>query len=484
MEEPRTGGHGAIRYDVAAKDGFDFMKPIGKPWRPTDDQGRELTAEEVEGLVAAIADEAFEERDDPSLDNPRIPAGYTYLGQFIDHDVTRDDRALGDTTSAPTNIRTPRLDLDSVYGGDPKRREEVRDPANPDMLRVGKGFGNEHEIDLPRTRQGDSFDNSKAAIPDKAIIGDSRNDENILVSQVHLSFIQFHNAMVRDGGMDYEQARHKTIVAYQHVVLHDFLRRICGDAFMDRMLGSPKERKFDYPGKRGLFMPLEFSVAAYRFGHSMVRPTYRLNKTLHETVGAPPIPIFTPDDARMPDGNLPLGSLFGGRRLPPLWTLQWDMFVEHKGSRPQMSRRIDTKLAPGLKDLPDFRRMDPEMPKSHRSLPFRNIMRGWFAKLPSGQDLCAAVGIKPISAATTPVNLWQYVLMEAEEQHGGVQLGDLGAHIVAETFIGLTENSTVSILGKERDEVPLARSFPEFLEVAGMPMTADHAAFKVPARSG
>lgn len=474
----KTEGHGAIRYKVQ-EDAFDFMVKDLAPWNPGGPEGRDLSEAEVRSLVAVVAKEAFEGRpDDPMMDNPRIPAGYTYLGQFIDHDITRDDRALHSTDEA-TNVRTPRLDLDSVYGGTPDRNKAVRDPDDPDRLKIGAGFG-EGEDDLPRQGTHDMpFDNAVAAVPNKAEIGDSRNDENILVSQVHLAFLKHHNALV-DKGLSYDEARRRTVIAYQHVVLHDFLKKVCGDAFMDEMLADPKKHKFNYPGDRALFMPKEFSVAAYRFGHTMVRPSYFLNDKLTGITQGNPIPIFAPDDApEGQPGNLPLGSLFGGRRLPPIWTLQWDLYVDVKDSqaRPQLSRKFDTLLAPGLMDLPGFR---PDADENDRSLPFRNIMRGFHARLPSGQTLCEAVGIQPVVLHNPNTNLWQYVLNEATEQARGEHLGELGAHIVAETFIGLIRNSTISILRDEtRDELPPAGyDFAQFLADAGMPMTAAHPLFQ------
>jgi hypothetical protein len=134
------------------------------------------------------------------------PSGFTYFGQFVDHDITRDENPLPATTfpiDQLRNARNAKLDLDSVYGPG-----SVRDLSNPDKMRTSPDGS-----DLPRTASG------------QALIADGRNDENMIIAQIHLAVLKFHNAMV-DRGMRFEDARRATINHYQWVVTHDFLPRV------------------------------------------------------------------------------------------------------------------------------------------------------------------------------------------------------------------------------------------------------------------
>ena len=135
----------------------------------------------------------------PAGNNDRIPAGFTYLGQFVDHDITLDLTSIGDKAADPDgieNFRTPALDLDAVYGLGPdgSRQLYARNPGanagkgpGPKFL-IGKtinvafgGVTGDHRNDLPRSPEG------------FALIGDHRNDENLVVAQTHLAFLKFHN---------------------------------------------------------------------------------------------------------------------------------------------------------------------------------------------------------------------------------------------------------------------------------------------------
>jgi len=182
--------------------------------------------------------EAMNDVDSSSTegDNEKVPAGYTYLGQFIDHDITFDTTALQEVLVDPLavrNFRTPRLDLDSVYGGGPETQRYLYQAVDKDLFLIGKtnsqpGGGDpsiptELPNDLPRA-------SSKLAI-----IGDPRNDENLIVAQMHLAFLKFHNKVVEGiknrtiqpvSSTDktvFEQARELVIWHYQWIVLNDFL---------------------------------------------------------------------------------------------------------------------------------------------------------------------------------------------------------------------------------------------------------------------
>ncbi|WP_217915501.1 peroxidase family protein [Miltoncostaea marina] len=433
------------------------------PFIPTDEQ------------ISAI-EEVMQEpaQFDPSLDNGEIPAGYTYLGQFIDHDLTFDTASSLERQNDPdalTNFRSPRFDLDSVYGRGP-----VDDPFLYDKGSGGAALligSNGREDDLPRNAQ------------DTALIGDPRNDENIFVSQLQLTMLKFHNAVLamvrgdasvkRGSETDFEAAQRIVRWHYQWIVVHDFLRRTVGQAMLDDVLDRsgpvPTVRRRFYDWRNGPFMPVEFSVAAYRFGHSQIRGRYQLN-TL---VG--PLPTFKAG----PVGVDPLGHFGGFRRLPAFWTIEWPRFfdVPFEGPEPpefdvQRTRLIDTRLAGPLRTLPD------EIGGNVPSLALRNLTRGARLLLPSGQDVAYRMGVRPVSEsdlglpAGGPAPLWYYILREAEVQAGGRHLGEVGGRIVAEVFLGLLEADPSSYLRNQPDWTPFLRSetpgdfaMPDLLRFAG-----------------
>lgn len=369
-------------------------------------------------------------------DNPDIPAGYTYLGQFIDHDLTFDPQSRLDRDNDPdalVDFRTPRFDLDSVYGSGPEDEpfQYERGSNGTRLLVETNGHGDD---DLPRNRD------------DVALIGDPRNDENTIVGQLHLLWLKFHNKVaaqvVADAGVAedrrFDETRRRVRWTYQRIVVDDYLPRICDPDTLARIWttdenGRPEiKTRFFRPVNRP-YMPVEFSGAAFRFGHSQVRASYDLSD--HVTAR----PIFLPrplDD--------PFQDLRGFRRLPPRWTIDWARFFPMVGSTPQPSRAIDSKLVPALFALPD----------SGGSLALRNLQRGQALGLPSGQDVARAIGVPRVYngaelAAPEPTPLWFYVLKESELAAKGRHLGPVGALIVAEVMLGLLRGDTQSFYARE-----------------------------------
>lgn len=424
--------------------------------------------------IAAAMTEGDQGRD-PELNNPDIPAGYTYLGQFIDHDLTFDPQSSLTRANDPdalTNFRSPRFDLDSLYGRGPADDPFLYDDQSaPDhRFLVGR---HDDEDDLPRNSQ------------DTALIGDPRNDENIFVSQLQLTMLKFHNKVVewvqahpeaRSGSEGtFEAAQRIVRWHYQWMVVHDFLRRTVGG----EMLASVFDETTWYPTvnlehyvvrSTEPYMPLEFSVAAYRFGHSQVRGAYKLN-TL---VG--PLPTFTPGGVN----EDPLGHFGGFRILPAFWTIEWGRFfeVDAAGSDArQQTRLIDTKLANPLAKLP------PEIGGDRPSLIDRNLTRGARLFLPSGQDVARAMGVTPLGDSDLelpgggPAPLWYYVLREARVQAEGRHLGEVGGRIVAEVFIGLLAKDPSSYLRLDPawkpflGEEPGRFDMPDLLSFAGHGLT-------------
>ncbi|HTJ76726.1 MAG TPA: heme peroxidase family protein [Acidimicrobiales bacterium] len=397
-------------------------------------------------------------------ENPDIPAGYTYLGQFVDHDITFDPTSVLQRRNDPdalVNYRTPRFDLDLIYGSGPNDQPFLYDQADPHKLLIGHNLDPAQEpVDLPRNAQG------------RALLGDPRNDVHIIISQLTLAFLHFHNAVVDhlrarkvpDADL-FAEAQRITRWHYQWVVTEDYLQRTVGPEVLRRVLpvdpaggGRRAELRY-YKWKNDPFMPVEFSAAAYRFGHSQVRSTYFLNEN------QPPKHILLP----MLDAD-PLDHLEGFRPLPKGWTIGWDLYFEIDGSQPQLSRRIDTKM------VGPFNRLPPALDAVGRSMAFVDMVRGRALGLPSGQDVAAAMKLSRSDLGLkgkTP--LWYYLLAEAEVDNGGVRLGPAGATIVAEVLVGLLAADPSSYLRAApawTPELPSAKpgtfTMGDLLRFAGM----------------
>ncbi len=368
-------------------------------------------------------------------ENPDIPAGYTYLGQFVDHDITFDPTSVLMRRNDPDAIvdyRTPRFDLDSIYGSGPDDQPFLYDRDDPAKLLIGhnRGRGEEPE-DLPRNAQG------------RALIGDPRNDVHVILSQLTLAVLRFHNAAVDLARSQhvaepevFAEAQRLTRWHYQWVVVEDFLARIAGPEVLRKALvvdpatGSRRADLRFYAWKNDPFMPVEFSAAAYRFGHSQIRATYVLNPKL------PPLHIMLPFD-----NADPLEHLTGFRPLPKGWRISWDLYFTIGGSTPQLSRRIDTKVTGPLGRLPSS--IDPEQ----RAMALLDMLRGRALGVPSGEAVAAAMGTARHDLGLrgqTP--LWYYLLREAEVDSGGLRLGPTGATIVAEVLVGLLAGDPSSFL--------------------------------------
>ena len=405
-----------------------------------------------------------------------IPAGYTYLGQFIDHDITLDRTPTLSTNdildpAQLENFRSPALDLDSVYGGGPKVNEKLYE-ADGKTLKVGMTTAVDNlpalPNDLPRT---DTV----------ADIGDHRNDENLVVAQTHLAFIKFHNKKVQQNpSLSFAQIKREVVLAYQAIVLTDFLPRVLDQNILNDVIKNG--RKW-YTDEFKACMPIEFSVAAYRMGHSLIRPEYEWNR------------IFNTDGPR---GIATLAQLFefsgvSGSRgendppfaglpsLPSNWVIDWRRFYDlpEQAAQKNFTRQLDANMALDLKTLPEFQAMNPPIPDELISLATRNLLRGRLLSLPSGQQAAAELGFTPLTAdqIRSGVNadqqqvlretgfdqktpLWYYILREAKFLADGQHLGPVGSTLVAETFVGLIENSPINVLEEAPD---LRFSMPELL---------------------
>ncbi|MDP9075042.1 MAG: heme peroxidase family protein [Actinomycetota bacterium] len=370
-------------------------------------------------------------------ENPDIPAGYTYLGQFIDHDITFDPTSMLGRQNDPDGLvdfRTPRFDLDSLYGSGVVDSPFLYDQDDPVKLLVGTNSDPQHEPqDLPRNQQG------------RALLADPRNDFHVIISQLTLAFIRFHNAVVdhlRDQFFPdtelFAEAQRLVRWHYQWIVIEDYLRSLVGSELVDQILvpdaatgGRAAKLRF-FRWQRNPFMPVEFSAAAFRFGHSQVRATYQLNADLD------PIHIMLP--TLYPN---PLEHLGGFRPLPRHWKIEWDMFFSVGGSQPQLSRRIDSKIVGPLGVL------TPTLDQKRHSIALLDLLRGKALGLPSGQAVACAMGTAAPDTQlglSGPAPLWYYLLKEAEVLADGRRLGPTGGRIVAEVLVGLLAADPSSFL--------------------------------------
>ena len=395
--------------------------------------------------------------------NPTMTAGFTFLGQFLDHDMTFDPTSSLARRQDPESIRNfriPALDLDSVYGGgpgvSPHLYDQSVDGGRTTMLveeitgSAAKTIDGHARFDVPRNSQS------------VALIADPRNDENLMVSQLQLALLRFHNAVVTDVKADlgtaytleevFAEAQRIVRWHYQWMIIHEFLPKTIGSSMTKKIL--TKGRKF-YDWRNDPFIPVEFSVAAYRFGHSQVRPSYRGN---FGTSATDPTQqffglVFKPGDPNPADPD----DLRGGCRAPRRF-LDWQTFFDFGDGRAKPNKMIDTTLSSILFHLMGQSTGSPD------SLATRNLLRNLTMKVPSGQSVAKAMKLPLLAKSDlsdlaaqdlderTP--LWFYVLREAQVKAGGEHLGPVGGRIVGELIIGLIEGDSQSFLSQDPTWTP------------------------------
>ena len=505
---------------------------------PIDDPAKVVA--DLKALGAAMVDAPPVTPEGNSI----VPPVYTYWGQFIDHDMTANtdrDSKVSDVTTPDLvpltpgfvtanlkNLRRPTLDLDSVYGNGPAfvdRHSKDAGFYDGPSFRIGKNTDapgipgvkippeGDLDRDLPRIGtlldagviKEDIFTEQQKSDPNfrtRAFIGDARNDENLIIAQLHLAFLKFHNAAVEQikahpqrfglwrglcqDAVVFERARQLTRWHYQWLVVNDWLRTIALSGIADKiLLGGPK-----HYGRRNheLFMPLEYSVAAFRFGHSMVRGAYDHNRNFGTNNGGPGVvaPIGTFDQLFLftgngftRDPNDPSKSIrnpfLGAPTLPFNWIIEWDRFTD-KGSADSthFARKMDTRLVPPLTQMVNEGTGSALQDEANkpirlllRFLAQRNLLRGYLLSIPTGQSVANAMGVAPLTESELRQNnadalnaalerggflqrtpLWYYVLKEAEVRANGNSLGELGSRIVCETIIGLLVNDRSSYLNQ------------------------------------
>jgi hypothetical protein len=456
--------------------------------------------DKIIGIIAHAVDQGPDTASDTPDDqeNPFVPAAYTYFGQFIDHDLTFDTRSTLQTitpglSSLPNDERTPRLDLDCLYGLGPNSAPFMYDEDGRLVTNPDKPF------DLPRSATRFTPDDPMSH---RAIIGDPRNDENSIVCQLQLAFIQFHNAMIAHfkqqgltGNTLFRAAQREVRFTYQKIVVTDFLKRVVQKAVYDPFVEDhaahgDRAYKLYRNGAMRDALPMEFTGAAYRFGHSGVRNAYRLNQGFQRLIfnGA--------DDAAE--------SLVGFGDLPESHKIDWGLFVTDrlppgtKGNNPsqvggqdvpadthrlQYAYKLDTTLVNPLLALPP--RIGGPGPLFN-SLAARNLKRGYNFSLPSGQDIAGVLGIakhpplkfgdellafkdmpgmpaEDAKALEAHTPLWLYTLAEGQaclakpdgsfatkvkdgktvidkDSDAGTQLGPVGGRIVLEVLFAILDD--------------------------------------------
>ena len=517
--------HGGGEQDVATIDrhktsNFDYLFDgiVADPNKhlPATDPATIVKA--LKGLGATMVDPPL----NPSIpeDNSPIPPIYTYWGQFIDHDMTANtDRnsAVSDITANNLkpldpgfvtknlkNLREPALNLDHVYGEGPFVH---KDPASGEFIPydgIKLKLGEEGPLpagaeiprfddlgrDLPR-RQG----NNDPELNGVALIGDARNDENLIVAQLHVAFLRFHNAVVdwvkknepklKSDEEVFQRARNLVEWSYQWLVVHDYLKTVTLDGIVDGVLKNLDNNLLRLK-KRGTYMPLEYSVAAFRFGHSMVRPQYDWNRNfgLHEGNVPGTFPFATVEllfrFTGKPEAEIRLNPLVAAgqppdgtfvTRLPGNWPAEWERMVDKKSpQRNRFARKIDTLIAPPLTVLFNEgtnNQLSEAINALLKQLAQRNLIRGYLLLLPTGQAVAAELRVPVLTRAElengssdqmkkaladggffdrTP--LWFYILKESEVRAKGSSLGEVGSRIVAETIIGQILNDPDSYLNQ------------------------------------
>ena len=532
-ELPPTPPHGAelrgmdlVVQSPTTEGRFGFMFKSQPPLAASDTLLDRLGATMEEQPAANPASSsAAKDENDALNENPNLllTSGFTFLGQFVDHDITFDTTTLDLQQSDPDatkNFRTPRYDLDAIYGLGPGANPQFYDPDDRDKFLIrsddyteitgklkrpdGVDETKTWDVlpdtvwDVPRTGDPENADDPPKGT---AIMADPRNDQTLIILQLHVAMQKFHNRLVEVLRMQgvprsavFESARRMARWHYQWIVTHQFLPAIVGSTMMGSIYqetskGAKVTLKYYKPTNPAgrSFIPVEFAVAAYRFGHSITRPRYTV-RDVYNTAGTTVlgsvsgVPLFQ----EAPSEN----NLNGHRDLLPVprLKLQWSKFFNETGkytARPV--RQFDASLADPLFKMPTT-----ALPDSNELglLSQRNLRRGRKMNLPSGQQVAKLMGVTPLTnaqlswnhripvhipivgnkvAVKTPPGeydeenqslkteladpgwkgeapLWFYILKEAELVGKGRTLGPVGGRIVAEVLVGLLQKDPNSYL--------------------------------------
>jgi Animal haem peroxidase len=369
-------------------------------------------------------------------DAPDTAAGWPFFGQFMAHDITADrsDLAHHAVGRDLLNFRTPRANLECLYGAGPVGNPFLYRRDDPAKFLLGRNDAGE-DADLPRNPEG------------IALVGDPRNDSHLFMAQLHVAMLRMHNDLVdrlRAEGVAahdvFERARRETSWHYQWVVIHDYLPRLVGGPLIDELLaGGPRFYRVDGSPR----IPLEFADGAFRYGHSQIRNDYVLNER-------------SARHRLFPD-------LLGFTSVPAARSVDWSLLFDVPGRSPaQRAKRIDGRLARSLIELPTALTGESAQ-QAYQSLAGRDLQRGHSYGLPSGEAVARAMGEEPLGVAEVGLGdfgwesetpLWFYVLREADVRGDGERLGPVGGRIVAEVLLGIIEADPESYRAAEPDWTP------------------------------
>jgi hypothetical protein len=364
--------------------------------------------------------------DDDAGSDADVPAVWPFFGQFIAHDITADRSPV--TAHADLeqlrNARVPKINLEGMYGVGPIGAPFLYRKDDPAKLLLSADGG-----DLPRNREG------------IALVGDPRNDVQLLTGQLTVAFIRLHNRLVdrlrADGVAEdelYAEARRAATWHYQHIVVREFLPGLIGEELTAELLADgPRFYRVDPADP---YLPFEFADAAYRYGHAQIRATYMVNPSFG------PVPLF-------PD-------LMGFGPVPPERAVDWQLLLA------QRAKRIDLRLPGPLIALPT--EVSGSAPGTdYASLATRDLQRGQAVGLASGEAIARRLGITPLTPEqaglrehgwTLETPLWLYVLREADVLHDGQRLGPVGGRIVGEVLVGLIAADPESFLAVHPEWTP------------------------------
>jgi hypothetical protein len=407
----------------------------------------------------------------------RIPSIYTYFSQFIDHDIAftktkktppdkSDSLVLSDANLTPLTdleidawVRNRRLSLatlESVYGQDFLLQKDLP-PRNGDRMVLGQvtqylnaTFGDDAEKDVPRLEMSKDVKTDRAAR-----IGDPRNDQTLMLSQLHVAFLRAHNNLVTQKHKTFDEAQTMLRQHYHWLILHDYLPTIADDDVVQSILKN--QDPIEYP-KDEVYLPLEFSAAAFRFGHGMIRDVYYINENFDLSAMdlTSLMMLVTLSNDLKPTLNA------GSPTLRADKVIDWNRFLP--GGK-NVANRIGTRLSDQIQPLRD--ECGKPVP-GEKLLAVQDLKRGYMFRLPTGQAIADLLGFHRLTpdeirdaakqtsqeqhdviagskflSERTP--LWFYVLAEATHA-GGSRLGPVGSFIVAKVLIELIRNSKDSIL--------------------------------------
>jgi hypothetical protein len=443
-------------FHESSPDRYSRLFPPAVP--PSDS---DAYCEVLTGLGKAMIDDGTRVSDErPEI---LLDAGYTYFGQLLSHDLTKDVSSIDEVWQKEPeelqNLQTPKLDLRVLYGAGPADSPELYEDDGV-RLKLGSQNATRGSFDICVSRSGDR------------LLADDRGAENMVLRQMIAVFARLHNFAVeqlrprfRHQRSLFRKAQSQTRRQFQYLVLHDYLQSV-----MDKQV----YKKIFIEGDADLewesfSIPVEFSTAAMRFGHAMVRPNYLFNfgkeMFLQELLGK------IGDRGPLEDDE----------------EIRWGLFFQGAGPEGTVtSRPIDTRLAPAFQDLPPDLIGTPEvrcpfarLATNPSQLAVRTLLRGAGLRLPSGQTAARACGLNPLTEHELTTNsigdeteqgqilresglseetpLWYYILKESEVRKNGNRLGTLGSYIVGETIHAALRTDAKSILNEQANLPPIWR---------------------------